>query len=292
MQGKRIALILFLCILIGHASSAQARLIIQNKGSDSLVNVAQAWAEAFQRLRPDVAIAVTGGGSSIGIASLLHNTIDIANSSREIQPRELAIAEKNGIQPVKHLLGYDALLIFVHPDNPLTSLTLPQLADMYGEGGKSKRWSDLGVSVPGCSNQRIILASRQSNSGTYFFFREQILGERRDFALGTKDLHSSKDVVELVAKNPCAIGYSGLAYAHPNIKILPIALQEGSPAITPSMSTAIDKSYPLSRPLLMYTPGEAKNFVKEYLQWIKSDQGQCILFNKGYAPYRPLHCPQ
>jgi phosphate transport system substrate-binding protein len=284
------AFVLAFLSMLAFCPSAEARVMIHNKGSDSLVNVAQAWAEAYQRLRPEVVIAVTGGGTSVGIASLLHNTIDIANASREILAKELALAKKNGIHPVEHLIGYDALAIFVNPANPLHAIALPQLAEMYGEGGKSKRWTDLGITVPGCRDQRIVLISRQNSSGTYFHFRERILGENRDFVLGTKDMHSSKDVVDQVSKNPCAIGYSGLAYATATVKILNIAAHADGPAIAPSMASAIDKSYPIARPLFLYTPGEAKDAVKEYLNWIKGDQGQCILFNQGYAPYRPLLC--
>ncbi|MBF0183480.1 MAG: phosphate ABC transporter substrate-binding protein [Magnetococcales bacterium] len=290
MKLIRFALFFTLLSLVCSGSPAQARVMIQNKGSDTLVNVAQAWAETYQRLHPEIAIAVTGGGSGTGIAALLNNTVDIANASREIQPKELALAKTNGIQPIEHVIGFDALAIYAHPANPMEAITLPQLAEMYGEGGKSKRWSDLGITVPGCKDQRIILVSRQNNSGTYFYFRERVLGQRRDFVLGTKDMHGSKDVVDLVAKTPCAIGYSGLAYAKPHVKLLKIAEKEGMPAVLPSMATAIDKSYPISRSLLMYTPGEAKDAVKNYLDWIKSDQGQCILLSKGYAPYRPLVC--
>ncbi|MBF0096091.1 MAG: phosphate ABC transporter substrate-binding protein [Magnetococcales bacterium] len=286
----RMTLVLILLCVLGVNPSAEARVVIHNKGSDSLVDVAQAWADAYQQLRPDVVIAVTGGGTSVGIASLLHNTADIANASREILAKERALAEKNDIHPMQHVVGYDALAVFVNPANPLNTITLPQLAEMYGEGGKSKRWSDLGVVVPGCRDQRIVLISRQNSSGTHFHFRERILGDNRDFVLGTRDMHSSKDVVHQVSKNPCAIGYSGLAYATTSIKLLNIATHADSPAIAPTMEGAIDKRYPIARPLILYTPGEAKDAVREYLHWIKSDQGQCILFNKGYAPYRPLPC--
>ncbi|MEO5349691.1 MAG: phosphate ABC transporter substrate-binding protein [Magnetococcus sp. YQC-3] len=276
--------------LLALTPSANARTMIQNKGSDTLVNVAQAWAEAYQKVKPEVAIAVTGGGTGTGIAALINNTVDIANASREIKDKELTAAKTNGITPVEHIVGFDALAIYAHKDNPLTTISISQLAEMYGEGGKTRKWSDIGIHVPGCKEQKIILVSRQNNSGTYAYFRERVLGERRDFVLGTKDMHGSKDVVDLVARTPCAIGYSGLAYTTPGVKLLNVAEKTGEPGIAPSMATAIDKSYPIARSLLMYTPGEPKGDVKTYMDWIKSDAGQCILQNKGYAPYHPVSC--
>ncbi|MEO5335242.1 MAG: phosphate ABC transporter substrate-binding protein [Magnetococcus sp. YQC-5] len=272
------------------SSVAEARVMIQNKGSDTLVNVAQAWAEEYQKIKPDVAIAVTGGGTGTGIAALLNNTVDIANASREIKEKEIATAKANGITPVEHIVGFDALAIYVHKDNPMDTIAIEQLAEMYGEGGKTKKWTDIGVTVPGCKDQKIILVSRQNNSGTYAYFRERVLGEKRDFVMGTKDMHGSKDVVDLVEHTPCAIGYSGLAYTTPGIKMLKVAEKAGAPGVAPSMAAAIDKSYPVARSLLMYTPGEPKNEVKAYMEWIKSDIGQCILQSKGYAPFRPVTC--
>lgn len=271
-------------------SVAEAREMIQNKGSDTLVNVAQAWAEEYQKIKPDVAIAVTGGGTGTGIAALLNNTVDIANASREIKEKEITVAKAKGITPVEHIVGYDALAIYAHKDNPMDTITIEQLAEMYGEGGKTKKWTDIGITVPGCKDQKIILVSRQNNSGTYVYFRERVLGEKRDFVMGTKDMHGSKDVVDLVEHTPCAIGYSGLAYATPGIKMLKVAEKSGAPGVAPSMAAAIDKSYPVARSLLMYTPGEPKNEVKAYMEWIKSDVGQCILQSKGYAPFRPVTC--
>ncbi|MBF0400266.1 MAG: phosphate ABC transporter substrate-binding protein [Magnetococcales bacterium] len=264
--------------------------MIQNKGSDTLVNVAQAWAEEYQKVKPDVAIAVTGGGSGTGLAALINNTVDIANASRDIKQKEIDAAKKNGITPVEHVVGIDALAVYVHASNPMDTITIPQLAEMYGEGGKTKKWSDLGVTVPECKDQKIILVSRQNNSGTYAYFRERVLGEKRDFVMGTKDMHGSKDVVDLVEHTPCAIGYSGLAYATPGIKMLKVAEKAGDPGIAPTMEAAINKTYPIARSLLMYTPGEPKGEVKAYMDWIKSDVGQCIIQDKGYAPAHPVTC--
>lgn len=270
---------------------AQARTMIQNKGSDTLVNVAQAWAEEYQKVKPDVAVAVTGGGSGTGIAALLNGTVDLANSSRAIADKEKQQAEAKGIHPMEHLVGYDALAVFIHKNNPVKELSIAQLKDMYGDGGQTKKWSQLGVKVPGCDSDQIILVSRQNNSGTYEYFREAVL-HKADFVLGTKDMHGSKDVVDLVAKTPCAIGYSGLAYASHEVKMPPISKEAGQPAVEPNMANAISGAYPIARPLFMYTNGEPAGDLKGYLDWIKSDAGQCVIRNVGFAPLHDVQCPK
>ncbi|MBF0628099.1 MAG: phosphate ABC transporter substrate-binding protein [Magnetococcales bacterium] len=282
--------VLLAAILGGLVATAEARIMIQNKGSDTLVNVAQAWAEAYQKIRPDVAVAVTGGGSGTGIAAMINGTVDLANSSRSMKDKELHEARKNGISPIEHLVGYDALAIFVHKDNPMQSITMQQLAEIYGDEGKLTKWSQLGLTVPGCKWDQIIVVSRQNNSGTYLYFQEAILGERRDFRLGTKDMHGSKDVVDLVEKTPCAIGYSGLAYDSPHVKRPPVARNDQTAPVEANMENAVSRLYPIARPLFMYTKGEPVGEVKAYLEWIKSDAGQCIIHDKGYAPMRPVKC--
>jgi phosphate transport system substrate-binding protein len=269
------------------ATGVDARTVLQNKGSDTLVNVAQAWAEAYQTVNPDVAIAVSGGGSGTGIAAMINGTVDIANASRKMKDKEIKMAEERGQKPVEHVVGYDALAVFVHMDNPADSLTIEQLADIYGREGNAKKWSDLGITVPGCKDE-IVVVSRQNNSGTYAYFKEAVLGKDK-FKNGTLDMHGSKDVVDLVEKTPCAIGYSGLAYATDHTKMICIS-KDGAPCISPSVDTAGDGSYPIARPLMMYTDGEPKGDVKAYMDWIMSDEGQCIIMNKGYAPVRPVKC--
>lgn len=272
------------------AHTAEARSMIQNKGSDTLVNVAQAWAEEYRKVNPDIAVAVTGGGSGTGIASLINGTVDLANASRKMKKKEIDLAKKRGQNPVEHVVGYDALAVFVHMGNPLDSIAIPKLADIYGEGGKTNNWKQLGIEVPGCKGQEMVLVSRQNNSGTYAYFRKAVLGKKRDYILGTRDMHGSKDVVDLVEKTPCAIGYSGLAYATDHIKMLCITKEEGAECVNPSVASASDRSYPIARPLFMYTNGEPQGAVKEYLDWILSDEGQCIILNKGYAPVRDITC--
>ena len=204
-----------------------ADTLIQNKGSDTLVNVAQAWAEEYKGVDTGVAVAVSGGGSGTGIAAMINGTVDIANASRKMKKKELDKAREQGQNPVEHVVGYDALAVFLHQDNPTDSLSFTQIAQIYGRGGDFESWSDLGVSVPGCGSDEIVVVSRQNNSGTYSYFRSAVLKsaakagviDKGSFRQGTLDMHGSKDVVDLVEKTPCAIGYSGLAYATDHIKL-------------------------------------------------------------------------
>lgn len=274
-----------LSVSCGGGNQEGGRAVLQNKGSDTLVNVAQAWAEAYGQVRPEVAVAVSGGGSGTGFSALINGTVDIANASRSIRDSEIEAARAQGIEPVEFIVGYDALAVYLHPDNPIGDFTFAQLTAVYGEGGSSDSWSDLGISVPGCSSDEIVRVSRQNNSGTYAYFQETVLGES-EFKLGSRDMHGSKDVVDLVESTPCAIGYSGLAYATEHIKMPCVSAGEGSLCVAPSMETAVDRSYPISRPLFMYTAGEPEGATKEYMDWILSDVGQCLLVEKGYAPMR------
>jgi phosphate transport system substrate-binding protein len=284
--------LLGICLFVsGCSGGGERRTLIQNKGSDTLVNVAQAWAEAYQEVNSQVVVAVSGGGSGTGFAALINGTVDIANASRAMKAKELDLAREKGQNPVEHVVGYDALAVFVYRDNPLESITIDDLAEIYGEDGGATAWTDLELEVPGCKDQTIVVVSRQNNSGTYAYFREAVLGKGREFRLGTRDMHGSKDVVDLVEKTPCAIGYSGLAYATENLKMACVRADEGGDCVLPSVESAVDGSYPIARPLFMYTSNEPEGVVKDYLDWILSDEGQCIIKNKGYAPALSVSCP-
>ncbi len=288
-----LALLLVTLVACGRPSDngdGGSRQVIQNKGSDTLVNVAQAWAEEYKTVKPEVAVAVTGGGSGTGISALINGTVDLASSSRQIKASEKQQAQKNGVEPKEHIVGFDALAIFLHPDNPIEEMSLQQLAAIYGEGGTIDSWSQLGVSVPGCGSDEIVRVSRQNNSGTYAYFKQAVLGKGMEYKLGSRDLHGSKDVVDLVEHTPCAIGYSGLAYANEGVKVPCVRRQDGGECVAPSVASALDKSYAIARPLFMYTAGEPQGEVAEYLQWILSHDGQCILFEKGYAPVLTVTC--
>jgi phosphate transport system substrate-binding protein len=258
---------------------------IQNSGSDTMVNLAQAWAEEYAKIDPSVSVEVSGGGSGTGIAALINGTVDIANCSRKLEPEEFARAkEAHGAEPIEHVVGYDALAVYVHKDNPLDAITLEQLGEIYGEGANIEKWSQLGLSHAGCPTDEIIRVSRQSNSGTYFYFREAILGKNRDFKLGSRDLHGSKDVVELVAGTPCAIGYSGMGYATPAVKALKIAKKAGEQAYPPTVATTLDGTYPIARPLYLYNVGTPPEHVAKYLEWLYSERAQAIVAESGYVP--------
>ena len=268
----------------------ERREIIQNKGSDTLVNVAQAWAEAYQTVDATVVVAVSGGGSGTGIAAMINGTVDIANASRAMKESEIELAKNGGQDPVQHIVGFDALAVFVHSDNPAGTLTVEQLREIYGDGGAVTKWTDLGIEVPGCRDQIIVVVSRQNNSGTYAYFRRAVLGRAVEYRLGTRDMHGYKDVVELVENTPCAIGYSGLAYATDHVKMACITAPGLDSCVMPSVASASDGSYPIARPLFMYTNGEPAGRVKNYLDWIMSDTGQCIIVQKGYASVRGVDC--
>jgi len=274
----------------GFSVQAEDRTVIQNKGSDTLVNVAQAWAEHYREVKPNVALAVSGGGSGTGIAAMINGTVDIANASRKMKSKEVKAAKKKGQNPVEHVVGYDALAVYMHKDNPAKYLTFEQLKAIYVRGSKTTKWSDLGLKVPGCKSDKIVVISRQNNSGTYAYFKKAVLGKKGKFRQGTLDMHGSKDVVDLVEKTPCAIGYSGLAYATDHLKMACISKKDGDTCVNPSVATASDRSYPIARPLFMYTNGEPTGEIKTYMDWVKSDKGQCILLKKGYAPIRNVSC--
>ena len=256
---------------------------IQNKGSDTLVNIALAWAETYRHVRPDVSIAVTGGGSGTGIASLINGTVDIANASRDMKESEIEEARANGIEPVEHVVAIDALAVIVHPDNPVAALTIPQLSDIFT--GKITNWREVGG-----SDEPIIIVSRETNSGTHVYFLEEVVrrGESDStaiFAPQTLLMMSSVGITSEVRRNPHAIGYDGLGYVDPaHEKILAVSPGEGLPAIEPTVATAADGSYPLSRNLYMYTAGEPANEIAAYLSWIFSPAGQEIVAELGFVP--------
>lgn len=278
----------FLAICCGQAQATGN--VILTKGSDTLFVAAQAWAEAYDRVKPDVTVSVGGGGSGTGFDALLKGLVDIANSSRRIDTYELERAARLSINPVEHTVGYDALAVYVHKDNPLSSISVRQLEQVFGSGANIRKWSDLGINVPGCKNQEIVRVGRQNSSGTYAYFRDAILARSHRFDLGILDMLSSKDVVHLVEKTPCAIGYSGLAYATSKVKMMCVASDESSSCVPPSIASASNGNYPIARPLFMYANETSREVVKDYIEWVLSQEGQCVLRTKGYAPVRPVDC--
>jgi phosphate transport system substrate-binding protein len=277
-------LILFLLAGCGERSSGH-RQLIANIGSDTMLNIAVMWAESYAEVEPGVSVEVSGGGSGQGIAALINQSCDLANSSRRIEEREIeAIKASTGQEPREFVVGYDALCVFVHKDNPLDEITMDELREIYRYGGGITRWSQLGVKVPRAKRDEIILVSRQNNSGTYHYFKETVVGKTHEFRLGSLDMNGSKEVVELISKTPGALGYSGLGYATPEVKTLRVSHHDGEPAVAPSLATVLDGSYLISRPMYMVTVGDPPEHVRHYLDWVMTPAGQEILAATGYVP--------
>ena len=262
-----------------------AEVSLQNIGSDTMVNLAQAWAEAYHEVDKNVSVEVSGGGSGIGVAALINGTCDIANSSRKLEKEEeeKATAKYGGKHPTEHLVGYDALAIYVHPSNPISEISIEQLSEIYKEGGKFSKWSDLGITMP-AGQDEIVRASRQNNSGTYHYFREAVVGKKNDFKQGSRDMNGSKEVVDLVGTTPSAIGFSGIGYRTDKVKVVKVSKKTGEPSVEPTIKTTLDKTYPIARPMFMYVPPGAKPEVDKYLGWIVSAPGQKLVIESGYVP--------
>ncbi|HLB73356.1 MAG TPA: phosphate ABC transporter substrate-binding protein [Sedimentisphaerales bacterium] len=261
------------------------KAVISNSGSDTMVNLAQMWAEEYQKVKPEVSVEVAGGGSGVGIRDMMQGIVDIANSSRDMTDSEKEQVKRNaGKEPVEWVVGYDALAVYVHKNNPVESLTLEQLASVYAEGGPADKWSQLNIDIKAAGgNDEIVRVSRQNSSGTYFYFREVVLGNK-DYKPGSRDMSGSKDVVELVGKTMGAIGYSGMGYATDAVKFVKLSAGEGKTAYEPSLENVAAGHYPLARSLLMYTLGQPQGAAKEYIEWILSPAGQEIVAKSGYIP--------
>ncbi len=255
---------------------------LTNKGSDTIVNLALAWAEAYYVVRPDVIISVTGGGSGTGIAAMINNTVDIANASRRMKDKEIANAEENGITPVEFVIASDGIAIIVNPKNPVDKLTLQQVSDIFS--GNINNWTEVGG-----EDRPIVRLSREVNSGTHVYFLEAVvrMGDKKDdtlFSTSTLLLPSSEGITTEIAQNRNAIGYDGLGYVTDAVKTIALAPDETSPYVSPTVETVMDSSYPVSRELYMYTPGEPHGATKDYLDWIFGPDAQAIVKNLGFVP--------
>lgn len=281
----RLALVVFLlagCARSGSSSAPGGAKPIENIGSDTIVNLALAWAEAYQKINPNVRISVTGGGSGTGLAALINGTADIANASRAIKPEEIQQAQQNKINPFEIQIARDAIAVIVNPANPVSQLTLQQISDIYS--GKITNWKEVGG-----EDRPIVLVSRETNSGTHVYFLANVirLGNSKDTTLFSPDtllLPSSEGIMDEIKQNPNAIGYDGLGYISSAVKMIAVADQPGDPYILPSIDSVNAGTYAVARPLFMYTNGEPQDLIKAYLDWILGPDGQKIVAELGFVP--------
>jgi phosphate transport system substrate-binding protein len=282
-MNKKILILLAIIMLVPLLSFSQKNNenFIQIKGSDTLVNCAQMLAEDFMQSQPEIFVAITGGGSGVGIASLLNKTCDIATASRDISAKEIEMAAKNGVTAQEHKIAYDGIAVIINNSNPVKKLTIDQLNKIYT--GKITNWQELGG-----KNLKIILLSREVNSGTHVYFKEEVirLGKKdsqEEFASSVLLLPSSQAIIEETRQNEAAIGYLGMGYICPQITVLEIS-NDNKNYYSPNIKNVIEKKYPLSRALFMYTNGEPKNKIKTFLNYVFSTQGQTIVKKSGFVP--------
>lgn len=255
---------------------------IDIKGSDTMVNLGQAWAEAFMDTHPKVQIAVTGGGSGTGIAQLINNNTDIAQSSRAMKGSEFDDAARRGVDVYEFIVGQDGLATAVHRDNPVKQLTTDQLKDIFT--GKITDWAAVGWAAGGA----ISVYSRDSNSGTYVFFLENVLhGE--DWAPGTRFMPGSAAINEALQTDKAGIGYYGVGYVD-GVTALAVS-SDGQNYYSPLNAADVDSgAYPLARPMFFYTNGAPEGLILEYLRWVLSDSdGQEIIKGVGFFPIAAPH---
>ncbi len=250
-----------------------------------MVNLGQAWAEAYMKQHPGISIAVTGGGSGTGITALINNTCDIAEVSREMKESEIELISSKGMPPKKIIVALDGLAVVVNPENKVSELTIDQLADIFT--GVIKNWKEVGG-----RDAKIVLLSREVNSGTHVYFKEHVLRHgksdgKEEFAAEALLLSSSQAIADEVAQNQDAIGYYGMGYITEKEKAIKVAKDKSSPFEAPTMENVINGAYPISRPLLMYSKGEPKGLVKAFIDYVLSASGQEVVKKLDFVPVKP-----
>jgi len=263
-------------------TGAGSKNSIQIKGSDTMVNLGQAWAEKYMENNPGDFIAVTGGGSGTGLSSLISASCDIAMSSRNIKDKEIALANKKGVNPNEIIAALDGLAVVVNPSNPVSKLTIDQLAGIFT--GRISSWKEFGG-----KDQKIVLLSREVNSGTHVYFKEHILrkndpNSKEEFAPGALMLSSSQAIADEVAGNSSAIGYYGMGYISTKQKPVAIAKDEKSEYVEPTIENVVNNKYPISRPLFLYTNGAPQDRVKKFVDFALSKEGQDIVLATDFVP--------
>lgn len=271
------------CCVSGYG--ANKKNSIQIKGSDTMVNLGQSWAEKYMEKNPGDFVAVTGGGSGTGISSLISSTCDVAMSSRNIKEKEIALAKQKGVNPNEIKVALDGLAVVVHPANPVDKLTVEQLAAIFT--GKITNWKDVGG-----KDLKIVLLSREVNSGTHVYFKEHVLRKNDpsrtdEFASSALLLPSSQAIADEVAGNTGAIGYYGMGYISPKQKPVSVAKDAQAPYIGPTIENVIKGAYPISRPLFLYTNGSPSGITQKFVEYVLSEDGQKIVLETDFVPVTP-----
>ena len=270
-------------VLPGGSRAAEIRV----KGSDTMVQLATAWAEAYRKVNKKVFVNASGGGTGTGFAALQNNTTDICDASREIKKEEADKTKSVTGKEVKEFaVAYDALAVYSNPRNPIKEISVDELREIWAEGGTIETWDKINPAMKG----KLTLFGRQNNSGTYDYFREHICGKKdgkqREFRGGISEMNGSAEVVENVAKTPTGLGYSGMGYKTPQVNWLKVSNKKGEPAVEPGVEAARSGKYPISRKLYLYTAGEPTGEVKAYIDWILSPAGQKIVEQEGFVPLK------
>ncbi|MCC6398034.1 MAG: phosphate ABC transporter substrate-binding protein [Bacteroidetes bacterium] len=274
MKKTILAAMMFLLVIV----PALSEETITVKGSDTMVILAQRWAEKYMQAHKDVVIQVTGGGSGTGISALINGTTDICNASRPMKPSERdKLKARYGSRGVEIKAAMDGLSVYVNESSPVTELSLQQLKGIYT--GKITNWSEVGG-----PNARIILYGRENNSGTYVYFKDNVL-EGEDYVSSMQSLPGTAAVVNAVARDKNGIGYGGAAYGK-GIRELKMKKDAASPAYPPTLENIRSGDYPVSRFLYLYVRNRPTGTLKEYIDWVLGDDGQKVVTEVGYFPIR------
>ncbi len=260
----------------GTSAATPAEQALTIKGSDTMVILAQSWAQAFMKSHPGKAVQVSGGGSGTGIAALVNGTTDLADSSRPLKDVEKAdVQTKRGAPAEETAVALDALAVYVNDANKLDKIDIPTLKKVFR--GEITNWKTLNG-----NDKPIVLYSRENNSGTYAYFKEHVLNDE-DFATTAQTLPGTAAVINAVSKDVNGIGYGGIGYAK-GVRTLKVAKETGGEAIEPSMEAATSGTYPLARKLYVYSAGKPSGLAKEYLDFVLSPEGQKVVEGVGFYP--------
>jgi phosphate transport system substrate-binding protein len=269
----------------GDDDNGEEQTYVQVKGSDTIVNLAQTLAEDYMAENPDYSIAVTGGGSGTGIAALINGKIDIADASRGMKSKEVKQAKENGVKPVRFVIAMDGLSVILNENNPISDLTVDEIGAIYR--GEITNWAEVGG-----PDKEISLYGRQSNSGTFVYFRDNVLAA--DYSSNMKRMNGNAQIVESIKNDKAGIGYVGIGYAVDGsevvngLKILNVAKDANSKPATPLKPENVKTGkYPLARPLNQYTNGDPSGVVLEFIKYELSDEGQQTAVDEGFYPVSP-----